>query len=419
MIIDVTGVTSGSSPYLVYLCDWNLSSCFFITGVTSIPPTIQIDSNYYFPGLQLLKVKIFDNDGCFEIIDALCVPTPPPNPTPPPTPLPVCACVDVCTYWQINLGAGPCIFKLFNCNGNIVNLRYFGTAGTYYVESVLQPLPFNQNCGYTIIDLGPCPTPLPTPNPTPNPTPIPTQIPGCVEYALSNFSTNNNITFNYTPCCFTDMYPIISPITMPPISNVKVCSTTIPTFPNTQTGGAVTVVYSCPCPTAIPPQPTPVPNIVWEMIPCCKTPWDFPPYPGGSYPKPYMSLLDNSVSGTMVIGTDNHCYTIDKPAVTSLPNVYWDGNPPTNEDCNECMPTHPCPPCYLLNITNTHNRDLIIWFVKCCNSITYPFQPAGKLNPGLSVSIITYVIPPVIYEITPGDTTSYIITNLGVYNGCP
>ena len=62
MIIDVTGVTSGSSPYLIYLCDWDLSSCFFITGVTTIPPIVQIDSNYYFPGLQLLKVKIFDKN---------------------------------------------------------------------------------------------------------------------------------------------------------------------------------------------------------------------------------------------------------------------------------------------------------------------------------------------------------------------
>ena len=155
MIIDVTGVTSGSSPYLIYLCDWNLNSCFFITGVTSIPPIVQIDSNYYFPGLQLLKVKIFDNDGCFEIIDAPCLPTPTSLPPPPPTPTPGCApCLDVCTYWQINLGAGPCIFKLFDCDGNVVNLRFFGTAGTYYVESVLQPQPFNQNCGYTIIDLG-------------------------------------------------------------------------------------------------------------------------------------------------------------------------------------------------------------------------------------------------------------------------
>ena len=193
MIIDVTGVTSGSSPYLIYLCDWDLSSCFFITGVTSIPPIVQIDSNYYFPGLQLLKVKIFDNDGCFEIIEAPCLPTPQPTATPLPTPLPGCApCIDVCTYWQINLGAGPCIFKLFDCDGNVVNLRFCGTAGTYYVESVLQPLPFNQNCGYTIIDLGPCPTPLPQP----------TQIPGCVEYDISNVG-EDIVEFTFTPCCFT------------------------------------------------------------------------------------------------------------------------------------------------------------------------------------------------------------------------
>ena len=419
MIIDVTGVTSGSSPYLIYLCDWSLNSCFFITGVTSIPPIVQIDSNYYFPGLQLLKVKIFDNDGCFEIIDAPCLPTPTSLPPPPPTPTPGCApCLDVCTYWQINLGAGPCIFKLFDCNGNIVNIRFFGTAGTYYVESVLQPQPFNQNCGYQIINLGPCPTPTPTPSPTTTPAPTATPISGCVEYNLTN-SGPNNITFNFTPCCLTFIYPVISPITIPPISNVKVCSTTIPTFPNTQPGGSVTVVYSCPCPTPVPPTATPVPNIVWEMIPCCKLPWTFELYPGGPYPQAFMSLLANSAPGTMVIGTDNLCYKIDKPAVTSLPNVYWDGNPPTNDDCNECTPAHPCPePCYILTITNTGANNLTIWFHKCCTTNTYPATAPYNLNVSSSVSIITDVIPPVIYPTTPGQTISYTITNLGLYGGC-
>jgi len=196
MIIDVTGVTSGSSPYLIYLCDWDLSSCFFITGVTTIPPIVQIDSNYYFPGLQLLKVKIFDNDGCFEIIEAPCIPTPTPNP-PPPTPT---ACMDFCTYWQITI-LNPCKFKLFDCYGNVVEIITFHFSGTYYVESVLQPQPVNQNCIHLpIVNLGPCPvpTPVPTPIPTqPEPTPCPICC-SCISW--ENLTGNSGMTFTYINC---------------------------------------------------------------------------------------------------------------------------------------------------------------------------------------------------------------------------
>ena len=196
MIIDITGVTSGSSPYLIYLCDWDLSSCFFITGVTTIPPIVQIDSNYYFPGLQLLKVKIFDNDGCFEIIEAPCLPTPVPEP-PPPTPT---ACMDFCTYWQITI-LNPCKFKLFDCYGNVVEIITFNFSGTYYVESVLQPQPVNQNCTHLpIVNLGPCPvpTPVPTPIPTqPEPTPCPICC-SCISW--ENLTGNSGMTFTYINC---------------------------------------------------------------------------------------------------------------------------------------------------------------------------------------------------------------------------
>ena len=292
MIIDVTGVTSGSSPYLIYLCDWDLSSCFFITGVTSIPPTIQIDSNYYFPGLQLLKVKIFDNDGCFEIIDAPCLPTPQPTATPLPTPLPGCApCIDVCTYWQINLGAGPCIFKLFDCDGNVVNLRFFGTAGTYYVESVLQPQPFNQNCGYTIIDLGPCPTPLPQP----------TQMPGCIEYDISNVG-EDIVEFTFTPCCFTVPYPQ-SPLVLPGGENINICSDTFPLF--SDIGGVVVQLNTCPCPTPLP-DPTPIPTDLPPTATPAPTPTCSPcPTP---LPTPLPPPGDNCKSGCVPPNVD-YSYT--------------------------------------------------------------------------------------------------------------
>ena len=120
----------------------------------------------------------------------------------------------------------------------------------------------------------------------------------------------------------------------------------------------------------------------------------------------------------MVIGTDNFCYTILTPAVTSLPNVYWDGNTPTTDNCVTCITTHPCPDCYILTITNTGTNNLTIWFEKCCSSMTYPATAPHNLNVSSSVSIITNVIPPVIYPTTPGDTISYTMITIGLYSGC-
>jgi hypothetical protein len=367
MIIDVTGVTSGSSPYLIYLCDWDLSSCFFITGVTTIPPIVQIDSNYYFPGLQLLKVKIFDNDGCFEIIEVPCLPTPPPTATPLPTPLPGCApCIDVCTYWQINLGAGPCIFKLFDCDGNIVDTVYFGTAGTYYVESVLQPQPFNQNCGYPIIDLGPCPTPLPQP----------TQIPGCVEYDISNVG-EDIVEFTFTPCCFTVPYPQ-SPLVLPGGENINICSDTFPLF--SDFGGVVVQINTCPCPTPLP-TPTPIPT---DLPPTatppptptcspCPTPLPPPPTPpdqnckSGCVP-PNVDYSYTDCCGNFTSGfTDNNridiCYDNDYGTFNvNTSNIYCDMYPnycyPLEAECWSWDPDYMGGNIYLTDFNSFANTNL-------------------------------------------------------------
>lgn len=88
MIIEITGVTNGNGPYDIYLCNWDLSGCFYISGVTSLPPVVTINSDNYFPNVGLLKVKIVDNYGCVELIDTPCEPTPTPSPTPTPTPSP-------------------------------------------------------------------------------------------------------------------------------------------------------------------------------------------------------------------------------------------------------------------------------------------------------------------------------------------
>jgi hypothetical protein len=64
MIIYVTGVTSGTSPYDVFLCNTGYTSCFLISGSCQIPPTVVINTNYFFPNYNYLGLKIVDTKGC-------------------------------------------------------------------------------------------------------------------------------------------------------------------------------------------------------------------------------------------------------------------------------------------------------------------------------------------------------------------
>ena len=87
MILDITVVTSGTSPYDIFLCTWDLNNCFFVSGSTSIPPTIQIDSDNFFPNEDLLQLKIIDGNGCITF-NYYILPTPTPTTSNFPTPTP-------------------------------------------------------------------------------------------------------------------------------------------------------------------------------------------------------------------------------------------------------------------------------------------------------------------------------------------
>lgn len=71
MIIEITGVTSGQSPYDVFLCTTGNTNCFFISGNTTIPPNIILNTEDYFPSEQVLSIKLIDTNGCIhnEILD--------------------------------------------------------------------------------------------------------------------------------------------------------------------------------------------------------------------------------------------------------------------------------------------------------------------------------------------------------------
>ena len=88
MIIQITGVTSGLTPFDVYLCDTGYTSCFLISGSCIIPPTIVINTNLYFPNQNEVGIKLIDSNGCITTENKVCVPLPTPTTTPTVSPTP-------------------------------------------------------------------------------------------------------------------------------------------------------------------------------------------------------------------------------------------------------------------------------------------------------------------------------------------
>ena len=72
MLIEITGVTSGTSPYNIYVCDSNNAACFFVTGVTSFSPSLVIDTDNFFPNLQAVYLKIIDGTLCEKLFLLEC-----------------------------------------------------------------------------------------------------------------------------------------------------------------------------------------------------------------------------------------------------------------------------------------------------------------------------------------------------------
>lgn len=72
MVIEITGVTSGQSPYDVFVCDSTNTSCFYVSGMTYIPPSVIFDTEDYFPYEQVLYVKIIDTNGCVFSYELIC-----------------------------------------------------------------------------------------------------------------------------------------------------------------------------------------------------------------------------------------------------------------------------------------------------------------------------------------------------------
>ena len=73
MLIEITRVTSGTSPYNIYICDSNNIGCFFVSGVTTFPPSVIIDTDNFFPSETSFYLKIIDGAICEKLYLLDCI----------------------------------------------------------------------------------------------------------------------------------------------------------------------------------------------------------------------------------------------------------------------------------------------------------------------------------------------------------
>lgn len=72
MIIQITGDTGGLEPYDIFLCDPSNTSCFYVSGLTTIPATVEINTENYFPNEIILYIRIIDVNGCIYTKEINC-----------------------------------------------------------------------------------------------------------------------------------------------------------------------------------------------------------------------------------------------------------------------------------------------------------------------------------------------------------
>jgi hypothetical protein len=72
MIIQITGDTGGLEPYDIFLCDPSNTSCFYVSGLTTIPATVEINTENYFPNETILYIRIIDVNGCIYTKEINC-----------------------------------------------------------------------------------------------------------------------------------------------------------------------------------------------------------------------------------------------------------------------------------------------------------------------------------------------------------
>lgn len=136
MNFELTGI-SGHSPYDIYICDITDSYCYLVdSGITTIPPSIELITPSEFGGVEELLIKIIDSEGCKFFRYYTCI-TPTPTTTTTTTTIPPvpteCICISVYNPTVVNLS-----FSYIDCQGTSV-------------EDIVQPTTTLYVCGKELV----------------------------------------------------------------------------------------------------------------------------------------------------------------------------------------------------------------------------------------------------------------------------
>lgn len=118
MTFELTGI-SGHSPYDIYICDITDTYCYLVeSGITTIPPSIELITPSEFGGVEELIIKVIDIEGCKFFRYYTCLtPTPTTTTTTTTTPVPTeCLCISVYNPTTVNLS-----FSYIDCQGTNVD----------------------------------------------------------------------------------------------------------------------------------------------------------------------------------------------------------------------------------------------------------------------------------------------------------
>ena len=166
--VEITGITGGTGPFNIEVCDLTNTYCTNITSSIFVPPTLTFIVPSPFDSTTPILVKVIDSNGCeyFNIVKCVTTPTPTPTPTLTPTlTLTPTSSNCLCLVFE-----NPTIETLFyqytDCIGRIVNSK-INPGMVLYVcgtnPSGSEGLIYFYN-GYCT--KGECP-PLPSPTPAP------------------------------------------------------------------------------------------------------------------------------------------------------------------------------------------------------------------------------------------------------------
>lgn len=67
MQVQITGSTSAQTPFDVFICNSATTSCFFVSGLTTLSPIVVFNTKNYFPNEEYLYLKIIDTNGCIDL----------------------------------------------------------------------------------------------------------------------------------------------------------------------------------------------------------------------------------------------------------------------------------------------------------------------------------------------------------------